>query len=610
MGSDSETPDSRMADLLSASAPKDAAARVSAVWSSALADKPSSMATLRLDNHTAVPLPSPRVVPAAGESGAPAEYEIIRRIGEGGMGVVFEARQLSLNRTVALKMIQPMLQSNPRAQARFFAEASITGLLEHPGIVTVFDSGITDRGRAFYAMRLVNGQPWSRSIRKRSLEENLSILRSVAEAVAFAHSQGILHNDIKPANVFIGPHGEAWLGDWGLAGRMKDRPRGCSLDPAAGHGGTPAYVSPEAARGEWSRVGIASDVYLLGAVLHEILAGAPPHNAADGAEALTEAARNTAPDMPPPSRASRLARQAWKLTARALSPDPEQRPATALHFAGELALLLGAAERKRGMGWAVAMALLLSLAGVGTWLAVQLQKVKGKLAEETVLRDTLSHYNFVEENIFSLFEPLSKTEEFTQLANPLYREQVLWAFKASEAGTIAEAPAMEWKGAAITKEDFLKNDELWDEFEIMASELLDDLAIEPEIQDRILGNRGTVYDIYNHIAIYFHDGDELFRRYAVKHMDLYSALNSRAAKWLVLVEQAKRAGALTQERGRIFHELGDMIRQDEPLLREIISALKQRRLAKECTLTENILGQIWVKRLESFLDKYAPAEKE
>ena len=147
----------------------------------------------------------------------PADYELIKELGRGGMGVVMSARQASIDRTVALKRINPAEAGKPQSRQKFLAEAIVTGDLEHPNIVPIYDVAKDESGTLFYAMKHVKGTPWDRVIHSKGLQENLEILMKAADAVAFAHSRGVIHRDLKPENIMLGGFGEVLVMDWGLA---------------------------------------------------------------------------------------------------------------------------------------------------------------------------------------------------------------------------------------------------------------------------------------------------------------------------------------------------------------------------------------------------------
>ncbi len=216
-----------------------------------------------------------------------ADYELLGQIGKGGMGVVLAARQASVARTVALKKLNPALANDPESRRKFLAEAVVTGDLEHPNIVPIYDLGKDESGLLFYSMKRVKGTPWDQVIAQKSLAENVEILMKVADAVAFAHSRGVVHRDLKPENVMLGGYGEVLLMDWGLAIKPNS-----PAAKAAGMGGTPAYMAPEMIFTRPEQIGFSADIYLLGAILYEIVTGSPPHEGGTVSACLNAAAKN------------------------------------------------------------------------------------------------------------------------------------------------------------------------------------------------------------------------------------------------------------------------------------------------------------------------------
>jgi serine/threonine-protein kinase len=209
-------------------------------------------------------------------------------VGEGGMGIVWRATQRSLGRAVAVKTVRPEL-TDKAAPERLLREAWVTGLLEHPNIVPVYDLGLAADGRPLIVLRMIEGRSWAELIHDPAkvrelfgaddtLEYNLRILIQLCNAVSLAHARGIIHRDIKPDNVMIGRFGEVYVVDWGIAVSLRDDPSG-RLPLAADAreaAGTPAYMAPEMLGGR-GELGEHTDVYLLGATLYELLAGRPPH---------------------------------------------------------------------------------------------------------------------------------------------------------------------------------------------------------------------------------------------------------------------------------------------------------------------------------------------
>jgi serine/threonine protein kinase/WD40 repeat protein len=251
-----------------------------------------------------------------------ADYLVNEPLGEGGMGIVYAAIQRCLNRPVAVKTIKPGTAAEDSSKKQFLSEALITGKLDHPNVVPVHEMGANGEGLLFYSMKRVQGTPWSHVIREKTLEDNLDILLRVADAIAFAHDQNILHCDLKPENVMLGDYGEVYVMDWGLALSTRD----LAEDRSSGHatilGGTPAYMPPEFAHNDTEKTGPASDIYLLGALLYEILTGRPPHTGKSLSEVLASASANT---IPPVFGHAELAGIALKCMAT----EPAERYATA-----------------------------------------------------------------------------------------------------------------------------------------------------------------------------------------------------------------------------------------------------------------------------------------
>jgi eukaryotic-like serine/threonine-protein kinase len=249
-------------------------------------------------------LPDGRPV-AAAAARDPAE------VGRGGIGRVLLAFDEHLGREVALKELLPdQAEARPEALARFLREARVTGQLEHPGIVPVYELGRRPDGTPYYTMRVVRGRTLAEVLAaRRALPERLSLLThfvDLCQAIAYAHSRGVVHRDVKPANVMLGEFGETVVLDWGLAkarGRCDERgeelgravrllAEGDAACTQAGSAlGTPAYMSPEQALGQIDQVDERSDVWSLGAVLYELLTGGPPFPGANAWEVLGQVMR-------------------------------------------------------------------------------------------------------------------------------------------------------------------------------------------------------------------------------------------------------------------------------------------------------------------------------
>ena len=232
----------------------------------------------------------PRTMVRREEAADSSDYQLLQRIGSGAYGVVFQAKQVPLQRPVAVKLLQNSTDNEEHQQRlknEFLREAQFTGRLEHPNIVPIHDIGLTvsPKGKVnpFYVMKEIRGASWQGVIKDKSLKENLEIFKNVVNAIAFAHSQNVLHCDLKPDNVMLGEFGEVLVVDWGQAVDL-------AVPETMRPGGTPAYISPEMAQ-YWidiylnhktkskskAEVGISSDVYLLGGLLFETITGTPPH---------------------------------------------------------------------------------------------------------------------------------------------------------------------------------------------------------------------------------------------------------------------------------------------------------------------------------------------
>lgn len=252
------------------------------------------------------------------------DYELVKILGEGGMGVVWTARQTSVDRSVAVKMIKGPAAKSRTQRQKFLAEAIVTGDLDHPNIVPIYDVGTDDKGILFYSMKQVQGIPWLKVLKKKSLHENLEILLRTADAVAFAHARGIIHRDLKPENVMLGSFGEVLVMDWGLALPTAQFQKGRDV-VTPGMGGTPAYMAPEMATGPIDRITFSSDIYLLGAILFEMVTNKAPHPGKKVQECLLNAMRNVLSETEKTGELVDIAR-------KAMATNPADRYATVKDF--------------------------------------------------------------------------------------------------------------------------------------------------------------------------------------------------------------------------------------------------------------------------------------
>jgi WD40 repeat protein/predicted Ser/Thr protein kinase len=260
------------------------------------------------------------------------DYELLSVLGKGGMGVVYKARQLSLNRLVAIKMLQSRVLPSDDELRRFQTEAEAVAMLDHPNIVPILEVGQHQEQR-YYSMKLIDGS----SLDQRLIEFRADptsaarLVATVALAVQHAHERAVLHRDLKPANVMIDERGEPIVTDFGLARRLEVD---SGLTQSGAIVGTPAYMAPEQASGKRREIGKATDIYGLGGILYALLTGHAPFQAESVAEVL-EAVRERAPEAP--SKTNRLVpRDLEVICLKCLEKDPARRYDRADSLAGDL----------------------------------------------------------------------------------------------------------------------------------------------------------------------------------------------------------------------------------------------------------------------------------
>jgi tetratricopeptide (TPR) repeat protein len=357
----------------------------------------------------------------------PNRYQLLGEIGRGGMGVVFKGRDPSLGRDLAVKVLKPELVGRPESEQRFMEEVQVSGQLQHPGIVPVYDLGRRADGRPFFAMKLVRGRTLAADLAERpdpaaDRHRFLGIFQKACETVAYAHSKGVIHRDLKPGNIMVGRFGEVLVMDWGLAkvlthGRGTDQSatsetsaEGSALDteePApirttrtdVGIGsettagcvlGTPAFMPPEQAAGEVERLDERVDVFGLGAVLCVLLTGQPPYVSESRDTIRRMSMRGDLADAFARLDACGADAELIALCKRCLAPDREARPRHAGEVEGAVSAYLAgvegrirqaqmdrakaeaaaAAERKRRraqVGLAISLVALVGLAAGAVW---------------------------------------------------------------------------------------------------------------------------------------------------------------------------------------------------------------------------------------------------
>lgn len=302
-------------------------------------------------------------------------YEITGTLGRGGMGVVYKARHIRLNRVVALKMILAGAHASPDDLARFQNEAEAVASLQHPGIVQIYEIG-EHEGLPFFALEYVEGGCLSLRIagEPQPPREAAQLTEAMARAIHVAHRAGVVHRDLKPANVLLTDDGRPKITDFGLAKRTdadvtQTRP-GAIL-------GTPSYMAPEQALGKSDQVGVRSDVYSLGAILYEILTGRPPFRAATPVETLAQVGNDE--PVPPRQLNSKIPIDIETIVLKCLQKDPRRRFETAesladdlrRFLAGELIHARPVSQFERAVNWsrrhpaAAALVLMVCLAATG-----------------------------------------------------------------------------------------------------------------------------------------------------------------------------------------------------------------------------------------------------
>jgi serine/threonine protein kinase len=294
------------------------------------------------------------------------DYELLEEVARGGMGVVYRARQVSLDRIVAVKMMRPGVLATEDEIRRFQAEARTAAGMQHPNIVAIHEVGEFD-GLHYFSMDFVEGPSLAELVRQKPLApgEAARYVQVLAEAVHYAHGKGILHRDLKPSNVLVDPNGGPRITDFGLARPMEG---GAGMTVTGTLMGTPAYMPPEQAAGEGATLTAAADVYSLGAILYELLTGRPPFR---GANPLATV-RLVLEEEPASLRSldATISRDLEAVCMRCLAKDPLRRYQSAAGLGADLERFLRGepvlepSAPLRIRPWRVAMAVVLMVAGI------------------------------------------------------------------------------------------------------------------------------------------------------------------------------------------------------------------------------------------------------
>jgi serine/threonine-protein kinase len=275
-----------------------------------------------------------------------------QRLGEGGMATVDEVVDRALRRNMAMKILRPHLQGDPRAVQSFLREAQITGQLDHPNIVPIYDLGKTPDERLFFTMKLLGGSTLAEIVHelpggdldRATLFDLLEVILRVCDALAFAHQRGILHRDVKPANVMVGEFGQVYLVDWGIARSSRQEETGAGepdrvssdYDTVWGDAvvGTPAYMSPEQAVG--GDLDERADLFSLGATLYFVLARRPPYEGSTVHEVIRRARTGEVLPLREIVPVEAVPRELARIVTRALAPLAKDRYQTVLELKQDL----------------------------------------------------------------------------------------------------------------------------------------------------------------------------------------------------------------------------------------------------------------------------------
>src|SRR5437016_2691711 len=378
----------------------------------------------------------------AGMLGELGDYELLEEVGRGGQGVVFRARQKSLNRTVALKVISLGQWARKAHVKRFRLEAEAAAHLEHPGIVPIHEVGERD-GQCYFSMKFVEGGQLDEVVRRApmSIRQGAELIAKVARTVHYAHEHGILHRDIKPGNILLDAKGEPHLTDFGLARLVESE---SSVTHTLEVLGTPSYMAPEQAVGNNAAISSVTDVYGLGAVLYQLLTGQPPFAGGTTYETI-KLLLDTEPRQPRQLN-PKIDRDLSTICLKCLEKDPKRRYSSALALAEDLKHWLKhepiQARRTgifaRGRKWvrrnptsAFLAASLVALAAASGWIVWKSEMIRHPVTAGIAVLP---------------FENLSEQKEQTAFADGVQDDILTKLAKIADLKVISRTSVMEYRG--------------------------------------------------------------------------------------------------------------------------------------------------------------------